>query len=197
MYCFDVEICYKSSSYDLRSQVRRSIAQWHYKALFDIPMSSQAELDPKAKREQHSLLGRSAPQVLISLLALVSTTMRAISDAVESLQFIAGLQSFFLIVNPNDPKDEGFLGGTLLGREFWRGHRGCGAPGAQAFKLFCQKSTSHIDNQQQTHVPSSVRQFLPELPAVAVQPTKKGTASALKSDVYASVRHAIRSGHSV
>ena len=40
------------------------------------------------------------------------------SQELESLETLAGVQSFFLVVNPHDPDDQGFLGGTVVGREF-------------------------------------------------------------------------------
>ena len=123
----------------------------------------------------------------------VTTTVRAISDALESLQVIASMQSFFLVVNPNDAADEGFLGGTLLGREFWRGHRGCGAPGAQAFKLFCKTWMAQMDDQYRSHA-STASQSLPAVAVPQSQVSKRSNASAVKSEVYASVRHAVRCG---
>ena len=131
-----------------------------------------------------------------------------ISDALESLQVVSGHHSFFLVVNPNDEADKGFLGGTTLGREFWRGHRGCGAAGAQAFKLFCQKATnpefSTLNVTQVLQQPQS-----DAVPSVGVFPypanvsttmianphsnvPKKNQASVIKAEVYASIRNAIR-----
>ena len=115
--------------------------------------------------------------------------MRDISAALESLEVVAGLHSFYLIVDPSSSADDGFLGGTVLGREFWRGHRGCGAPGAQAFKLFCQKSALH-----HSHASPSSSHFQQEVKAAGVQLSKKSTASAVKSEVYATVRNAVRFG---
>ena len=101
------------------------------------------------------------------------------------------LQSFFLVVNPNDPADEGFLGGTLIGREFWRGHRGCGTAGAQAFKLHCKNATTGFG-------PINDATAIPLLPirTVGTQsvlvPPRKGPASSIKAEVYANVRAALR-----
>lgn len=82
-------------------------------------------------------------------------------------------------MNPSDPTDEGFLGGTPLGREFWRGHRGCGASGSKAFGLFCQKA---LQNQAQS------------TPRSASQPGPGGAkkASEVKAEVYLAVRNAVR-----
>ncbi|KAI0690165.1 hypothetical protein BC835DRAFT_1417985 [Cytidiella melzeri] len=157
--------------------VRRSIAQWYSRTLFDLSSSAQQSQDFSGK---------------------LSTTMRAVSDALESLHFVVGYQSFFLIVNPKDDGDQGFLGGTILGREFWRGHRGCGAAGAQAFKLFCQKAgassisghmqpSTTVQNMQSVVIPQPVN-----LPTANSTAPKKGAASSVKAEVYASVRNAIR-----
>lgn len=129
---------------------------------------------------------------------VVQEALRHTSGVLESLQNIAGLHSFFLVVNPRDPDHKGFLGGTLVGREFWRGHRGCGDPGAQAFKLFCNTSsggrhatTSGINLP--TPVPSAgtLSQTSDMTPI-----TKKGPAGSLKAGVYSSVRNALRYAHS-
>lgn len=46
------------------------------------------------------------------------------SRLLESLGSVSGIQSFLLAVDPStsDP-DDAFLGGTVTGREFWRGLR--------------------------------------------------------------------------
>lgn len=130
-------------------------------------------------------------------LPTVTRILRSISRALESLLSIGGLESFFLAVDPYDPTDEGFLGGTLLGREFWRGHRGCGAAGARAFQTHCQKSIAG-----QLPLPQEVPAYPIAVPPTShihvpvVQPTnavKKSPASTLKTEVYASVRNALRS----
>lgn len=146
--------------------------------------------------------------------------MRSVSDTLQSLQVVAGYQSFFLTVNPNDKSDEGFLGGTILGREFWRGHRGCGAAGALAFKLYCQKATNVNNLSGSSHninEDDSMGQMMQRSQATITQPIgvaaypanvpttmaagssntpKKNQASAIKAEVYASVRSAIRYGTS-
>ena len=108
--------------------------------------------------------------------------MGPISQALETLATTLSVQSFVLAVDPFDPSDDGFLGGTTTGREFWRGLRGGGAPGALAFKEHCRRS------------------YGPQNPAVVTLPvsapttskSKKTPASLLKSEVYAAVRAALR-----
>ncbi|GJE88642.1 hypothetical protein PsYK624_047250 [Phanerochaete sordida] len=127
--------------------------------------------------------------------------LRSISQQLEYLQTICGLQSFYLAVNPGDPSDQGFLGGTLLGREFWRGYRGCGEPGARAFREYCTNASA-----TPTAVPwasTSAREPTPQ-PAAApgVQPAggaalRKSPANALKAEVYLAVRTAVRAASGV
>lgn len=74
-------------------------------------------------------------------------------------------------MDQNDPSEEGFLGGTLTGREFWRGMRGGGSIGAKAFKAHCLKNN----------------------PSTSATPHKRATASTIKADVYNGCRDALRS----
>lgn len=111
----------------------------------------------------------------------VHEILRTTSQNLEALEGIAGLHSFFLVVNPYDPADEGFLGGTVLGREFWRGYRNCGVAGARAFKAHCAKAL-----EDQSH-----RSVVPQQPPPSIA-QKKGPASELKKEVYAAVRNALR-----
>ena len=92
------------------------------------------------------------------------------------------VQSFVLAVDPFDPSDDGFLGGTTTGREFWRGLRGGGAPGALAFKEQCRRS----------YVPQMSAARTPPVSAPTVSKSKKTPASLLKTEVYAAVRAALR-----
>ncbi|KAH9972867.1 hypothetical protein BGW80DRAFT_1313037 [Lactifluus volemus] len=92
------------------------------------------------------------------------------SQVLESLQTAAGVQSFVLAVNPYDAGDEGFLGGTPLGRDFWRNLRGGGTAGAKALKSLA------VSTLQSTSSSSS----------------QKDTAHSVKSEVYARVRNLLR-----
>lgn len=118
----------------------------------------------------------------------MNNVLRYTSQTLDALHDIAGLQSFFLVVNPCDPADEGFLGGTVLGREFWRGHRGCGVAGARAFQVQSMKARE----EESAHNPMA-RVLLDQPAMVNIPPQKKGPASSLKAEVYTGVRNAIRS----
>ncbi|PPQ66228.1 hypothetical protein CVT24_000340 [Panaeolus cyanescens] len=111
-----------------------------------------------------------------------------------------GVQSFVLAVNPSDPTDMGFLGGSLLGREFWRGLRSGGEQGARAFKTTCinrlpKNPSSHPFNQSTSQVTSSTPSPAPT-PSVSLA-SKSGPSKSLKTELYESVRTALRavSGH--
>lgn len=108
--------------------------------------------------------------------------MRPVSQTLETLAATLSVQSFVLAIDPFDPSDEGFLGGTTTGREFWRGLRGGGAPGALAFKDYCRRSRD----------PQTSTTLLPPVSAPTMSKSKKTPASLLKSEVYAAVRAALR-----
>ncbi len=108
----------------------------------------------------------------------------------ESLETLAGLHSFFLVVDPTDQADEGFLGGTLCGREFWRGHRGCGAPGAQIFKAQCIRAAQ--SRRHNLAAPTMIDPTLLPAPMSQAPAGTKGTARELKAELYAAMRDALR-----
>lgn len=85
-------------------------------------------------------------------------------------------------MDPFDASDDGFLGGTNAGREFWRGLRGGGAPGALAFKEYCRRG----------YGPQSSTTEIPPVSVPTMSKSKKTPASLLKSEVYAAVRAALR-----
>jgi len=99
----------------------------------------------------------------------------------ESLHFTAGVQSFVLAINPNDAEDEGFLGGSSLGREFWRSLRGGGTAGVKTLKSLAI---------------STLQNSIPLAPAAlhgtGIPSQPRETAHTLKSDVYARVRALLR-----
>ncbi|CAL1716215.1 unnamed protein product [Somion occarium] len=152
----------ESRPYD---EVRRLFSEWHCKYLYNNTLSAE---DRRSKSNE---------------------VLRRISTTLEALEKTAGLQSFFLVVNPQDPDDDGFLGGTLLGREFWRNHRGCGSAGAQAFKAHCSRTTEVQAG------PSQIAQQTPYAPPPiqgASGSAQRSPANVVKADVYSAVRNAIR-----
>jgi hypothetical protein len=97
------------------------------------------------------------------------------------------VHSLLLAVNPGDPEHQGFLGGTVLGREFWRGLRSGGDVGAKNFKNYCLKGTEA----------STVATDEPTMAAGTIGPVlapvwKRSHTNTLKTEVYANVRNALR-----
>ncbi|RDX57295.1 hypothetical protein OH76DRAFT_1334682 [Lentinus brumalis] len=171
-----LEILYEQSLAELRAfaeregrayeEVKRRMAELHCRSLFDGAGSAFL----MAERKEH--IGR---------------VLRAVSQELESLETLAGLQSFVLVVDPSDLADEGFLGGTVIGREFWRGHRGCGVAGAQAFKARCVRA------QSQFATPTRIATPLPtSAPIPASSAQKKSQAREVKSELYGAMRDALR-----
>jgi len=107
------------------------------------------------------------------------------SRMLESLCEVSGVQSFVLAVDPSNPSDMGFLGGSVAGREFWRGFRGGGEAGAKSFKVHCLR-----DLESQGTSPFS-REEGPSSRASSVA-AKLAPARSLKNDLYESVRKALR-----
>jgi len=139
-------------------QVRRHVAEKHSQYLFS---------DSATAPNHH----QNIRNILLS-----------ISRMLESLHATAGVQSFVLAVNPNDTEDEGFLGGSPLGREFWRSLRGGGVAGVKALKSFA--ISTFEDSSPSSHVAPR---------GIGIPPRQKETAHSLKSDVYARVRTLLRS----
>ena len=187
------------------SKVRNRLAELHCKDLFDFHRDGDEKSPGKEQSEGHHDGTEAHSYDRLTLLLTVSI-LQSISQALESLLTIGGLQSFFLVVNPSDANDEGFLGGSMLGREFWRGHRGCGAAGARAFRTYCQKSQSataihahetHSLNLTNYTYPShgnTGTSAPPPVRSVATSTTsnKSSPAVALKTEVYAAMRNAVR-----
>ncbi|KAF9790821.1 hypothetical protein BJ322DRAFT_1104472 [Thelephora terrestris] len=121
----------------------------------------------------------------------IQDALRSVSQTLETLAAMLSVQSFILAIDPLDPFDEGFLGGTTTGREFWRGLRGGGAPGALAFKDHCRRSCG----------PQTSTALMPSFSAPTIpkskSKSKRTPASLLKSEVYTAVRAALRKASGV
>jgi hypothetical protein len=118
----------------------------------------------------------------VSSVILVREVLCDTSRVLESLSEVAGVQSFILAVDPSEPSDGGFLGGSVVGREFWRGLRGGGEGGARALKAY---SINHLQRQ-----PAS--RNIVHIPKSSSPPPKGGVAKSLKNELYESVRNALR-----
>lgn len=113
--------------------------------------------------------------------SVVRSALCDASKILENLSTSSGVQSFLLAIDPFDSSDGGFLGGSLLGREFWRGLRGGGETGARSFR-------SHYLAQLQSK--TLQRDITPAEPQPSLPPVPK--AKLLKNELYESVRHALR-----
>jgi hypothetical protein len=186
-------------------KTRRRVAEWHCRWLFGLE-GSNGRVDSAAEVR--------IPDHGASAKVDYRNALHHISDSLESLNLITSnasstsiasplpsIQSFFLALNPQDPQDEGFLGGSILGREFWRGLKGGGTGGARAFKLFChtssfapkapsiQASTPDATSLEDEHGAEDG----PAVPAASTSAAFKRTpAIALKAELYATVRDALR-----
>ncbi|KAJ7364062.1 hypothetical protein DFH08DRAFT_838232 [Mycena albidolilacea] len=149
-------------------ETRKYVAEWHSKYLFQ-PQSAENSASPHDR---------------------VASVLRDASSILESLCEASGVQSFLLAVDPSDPTGSGFLGGSLLGREFWRGQRGGGDAGAKAFKLHCFKSGARTPAPSTAEASSSKPAPPPAIPKIA-------PARTLKADLYDGVRKALRSASGV
>ncbi|KAI9439967.1 hypothetical protein H4582DRAFT_1564071 [Lactarius indigo] len=154
------------------------------KTLADIKAFSSRENIPydQVRRhvaEKHSqyLFNSSAPSSRNNIYNILSSTCQVL----ESLQVTTGVQSFVVAINPNDAEDEGFLGGSSLGKEFWTSLRGGGTAGAKALKSLA------ISTFQDPSLPPA-----PTFHGTGIPSRQKETAHSLKSEVYARVRTLLR-----
>ncbi|KAJ7756459.1 hypothetical protein DFH07DRAFT_820649 [Mycena maculata] len=153
-------------------ETRKYVAEWHSRYLFQ-PQFQDTLTSPQDR------------------VTRVESVLSDASRILESLCDASGVQSFFLAVDPSDASGSGFLGGSVLGREYWRGHRGGGDAGAKAFKIHCLKSVAQTPISPSTDASSSSSTStpvpIPKLPA----------ARSLKADLYDAVRKALRSASGV
>jgi len=124
-------------------------------------------------------LGAPLSFSLLNVVA-VRNVLLSTSRVLESLQATSGVQSFVLAINPNDAEDEGFLGGSSIGREFWRSLRGGGLAGAKALKSLALSTLQDSSSSNVT------------LHGTGISSRQKETAHSLKSEVYARVRTLLR-----
>jgi len=147
-------------------ETRQHVAEWHSRYLFE-------RRSNPTRTSANDKIGRAR--------AVLCDTSRIL----ESLEQVSGIHSFVLAVDPSDAHDQGFLGGSMLGREFWRDLRGGSDGGVKNFKAHCMR---HGDARTSSLI------IDPQLSqAVASSPPKRGPASSLKAEVYAKVRNALRS----
>lgn len=118
----------------------------------------------------------------------VQSVLLEVSKILESLSTSSGVQSFLLAVDPYNPSDGGFLGGSIVGREFWRGLRGGGETGAKAFKTHC---TSQLRSGEARMDATSTQTSIASQHSVPPAP-KAYHAKSLKNELYERVRSGLR-----
>ncbi|KAJ8692570.1 hypothetical protein PTI98_009869 [Pleurotus ostreatus] len=121
-------------------------------------------------------------------LVRVRPVLLEVSQTLESLHRLTGVHSFFLAVNPRDSSDQGFLGGTTVGRDFWRRLRGGGDAGANHFKSHCLKAGP---DAACAYTPPAA----PQAPPLVAGPSttqKSSPAHALKNELYNAIRSRLR-----
>lgn len=151
-------------------ETRQYVAEWHARYIFRSRDTSVPSEQQPSRSDR------------------IRTVLYDASRTLETLSETSGVQSFLLSVDPADPSDHGFLGGSLTGREFWRRLRNGGEGGANAFKTFCQKempisgplseTSSLADMGDATKLPETLG--------------KKTTAKNVKSELYDKIRTALR-----
>ncbi|KAJ3744386.1 hypothetical protein DFH05DRAFT_1494936 [Lentinula detonsa] len=154
-------------------QTRQEVARWHCNKLFQWQPSSS----------ETSNRSTETWTILVNL-----------SRILESLSGVFGIESLLLAVDTEDSTGQPFLGGTVKGREFWRGMRTGGESGARAFKEQCLKNQSSRNVQ-----PISPDQRIPlNNPSKSVSTSSvidvssKQSARNVKVDLYDGVRKALR-----
>ncbi|KAH9002982.1 hypothetical protein EDB86DRAFT_2894346 [Lactarius hatsudake] len=158
-------------------QVRRHVAERHSQYLFSSSIPAPDSRNNSAFWSPHYVESYLGWLVAVKVHNILSSTCQVL----ESLQVTAGIQSFVVAINPNDAEDEGFLGGSLLGKEFWTSLRGGGTAGAKALKSLA------ISTFQDPSLPPT-----PTFHGTGIPSRQKETAHSLKSEVYARVRTLLR-----
>ncbi|KIY71488.1 hypothetical protein CYLTODRAFT_418726 [Cylindrobasidium torrendii FP15055 ss-10] len=136
-------------------EARLFAAEWHSRYLFQPAGNTESTARGNAsdaERQSH-----------------VHNTLSNVSRILEVLHSMSGVDSFVLAVDPHDANMHGFLGGSILGREFWRGLRGGGDAGAKAFKNASQKALAPSGSNNQ-----------------------RANAQSIKSELYEKMRTALR-----
>ncbi|THV03249.1 hypothetical protein K435DRAFT_775126 [Dendrothele bispora CBS 962.96] len=152
-------------------KTRKRVAQWHSKYLFQLPQSHSTDASNPIENDR-------LPETR-------SILMQA-SYILENLCEVAGIESFLLAVDPHDPGNESFLGGSVIGREFWRGFRNGGEHGARTFKQYCLKTKPGLD---MVVGPASTSEAAGQDMRTL---TSKESAKSIKLELYESVRNALR-----
>jgi hypothetical protein len=124
---------------------------------------------------------------VLSICSVVQSVLTDASNQLETLGHVTGIQSFFLAVDPANAKSDGFLGGTVAGREFWRGQRYGGQSGAKAFQIHCLKRAAASSS-----TPSDSTQDKTVTVASSSSPVESSSGAKVKTELYEAFRNALR-----
>lgn len=113
------------------------------------------------------------------------------SHTLEILQQTADVHALILSCDLVNPESQGFLGGSPLGREYWRQLRGGGFEGAQKLKEFVRRNKNKSQSINIRDVGNVGVALKDEAPIVAGP--KKTPASATRNDLYIAIRDQLRS----
>ncbi|KAJ3974689.1 hypothetical protein EV361DRAFT_893309 [Lentinula raphanica] len=155
-------------------QTRQDVARWHCNKLFQWQAPSSES--PNRSTE-------------------IWTILVNLSRILESLSSVFGIETFLLAVDPEDTSSQSFLGGSVRGREFWRGMRTGGESGARMFRELCLKhkdlkNLQSNDSSQRT--PSDNTTTNSASTSSVVNVSSKQSARNIKVDLYDGVRKALR-----
>ncbi|PFH52998.1 hypothetical protein AMATHDRAFT_138738 [Amanita thiersii Skay4041] len=174
-------------------ETRQYVAEWHAKYLFQ-PKSSTTTATT-ADKTFPTTTNTDTINVATHWQTRIHSILCEASRVLESLYETSGIQSFLLAVDPPNPADNGFLGGSLLGREFWRSMRGGGKAGAKSFRVYCLKEMPPPAplNQPLSIADATVPAIDSASSSSAPVPARRGvTAKSLKTELYDKFRKTLR-----
>jgi len=176
---------------DEQLQTRRHVAQWHSKYLFQQPQSHSTDSSGTIGNDRAQESQWLPIQVLFMCSGpnrIARTVLMQASHILENLCEVAGIESFLLAVDPYDASSEGFLGGSIAGREFWRGFRNGGDHGARTFQQYCIKNQEGRSGAEVVTRSSSTEGTAQD----TTPATPKQSAKTVKQELYENVRNALR-----
>ena len=123
-------------------QIRLSAARWHSKFLFEYEKqhnnANESNIQTSGKSHIYRFVSIGNYWRTIIVKEQIEDVLTNVSNTLESLCEATSQHSFMLVVDPKDESNDAFLGGTGLGREYWRGLRNGGASGVRNFKEYCR-----------------------------------------------------------
>ncbi|KAF9066638.1 hypothetical protein BDP27DRAFT_1404306 [Rhodocollybia butyracea] len=176
-------------------QTIQDVARWHFNRLFQCqcPTSQVQPENTNTNRNEHR--SNEIWQILVRL-----------STVLESLSSTLDIESFVLAIDTSSQESSitnGFLGGSIQGREFWRGLRSGGDSGARAFREMCVGASARgnqvlinaddvSDNKKETKTGSAKITARPSSAGASGSNSNLSFSRNVKVDLYDGVRKALR-----